>query len=310
LSLGLPPKKIFESNKFIFDKQKIPTLYCYSEHIFQKPPEWSDNVHITGYWKSCIESNYKPPEELSNFLDKHPMSLFVSFGSIPINNPDKFYEIFIKYCKEKKISLIIGKGWSTTNIKSSNNIFVTSEVPYDFLLRYVKLMVHHGGAGTVSSCVHAGIPMLVVPFFGDQFFWGKRIQDLGIGCAISYHDTNEYNISEVLEFLLQEENNEYVQNVIKISKKLNSENGVQNAINLIENSMLTSYIIPTCILDFKLDKCENVACNQKFTIINRRHHCRNCTKCFCYKCTSQQIEIKKYRIKLERVCENCFKELS
>lgn len=308
--LGLPPKKFFESNQFVFNKQKIHTLYCYSEYIFQKPQEWLDHVHVTGYWKSQVEPDYKPSENLLNFLEENPKSIFVSFGSIPINDPDAFYEIFIKYCKEKKNSLIIGKGWSTTNIESSDNIFVTDEVPYDFLLRYVKLMVHHGGAGTVSSCAHTGVPMLVVPFFGDQFFWGKRVQDLGIGCAISHSDANEYNVSEILEFLLQEDNNEYIKNSITISEKLNSENGVQNAINVIENRMLTSYVVPTGLLDFKFDKCSNILCNKPFTIINRKHHCRNCTKCFCNKCSRQQIEIKKYRTKLERVCDLCFKELS
>lgn len=311
--LGLPPKKFFESNQFVFDKQKIPTLYCYSEHIFPKPAEWGDNIYVTGYWKSCIEEDYEPSEELSNFLDQHPKSLFVSFGSIPtehLTNPEEFYGIFIKYCEEKKISLIIGKGWSTTNIKSSKNVFVTGEVPYDFLLRYVNLMVHHGGAGTVSSCAHSGVPMLVVPFFGDQYFWGKQVQDLGIGCAISYNEANEYNVSEVLEFLSQETNNEYVQNTIKLAEKLKNENGVQNTIDIIENRMLTSYVVPTGLPDVNFDKCANGSCQQPFTLLNRRHHCRNCTKCFCNKCTRHQIEIKKYRAKLERVCESCFKELS
>lgn len=309
--LGLPPKKFFESNQFVFDKQKIPTLYCYSEHIFPKPSEWSDNIHVTGYWKSTLETNYKPSEELNDFLIKNEKSLFVSFGSIPIENPDNFYKIFIKYCKEKNIPLIIGKGWSTTNLKSSENVFVTEEVPYDFLLQHVKLMIHHGGAGTVSACTHTGVPMLIIPFFGDQFFWGKQIQDLGVGCAISYNDANEYNIFEVLDFLLEnDDNNEYVKRSIILSEKLNSENGVENAINIIENHMLTSYVVPTGLPDVDFDKCANLICQQPFTILNRRHHCRNCTKCFCNKCTRQQIEIKKYRTKLERVCDVCFKELS
>lgn len=308
--LNLPPKKFFESNQFVFDRQKIPTLYCYSEHIFPKPTEWSENIHITGYWRSQYDENYEPSEELANFLSKYPKSLFVSFGSIPITNPDTFYNIFIKYCNEKKLPLIIGKGWSTTNIKSSPNVIIIDEVPYDFLLKYVSLMVHHGGAGTVASCVSNGVPMLITPFFGDQFFWGKRIQDLGIGCSIAHQEVNEYTVSEILEFLMAEENNQYVANVTRIRDLLLRENGVANAINIIENRMLTSYVLPTGIPDSEFDHCSNPTCNQLFTMINRKHHCRNCTKCFCNKCTRQQIEIKKYRIRLERVCETCFKELS
>jgi sterol 3beta-glucosyltransferase len=309
-TLQLPPKKFFESNQFIFNKQKIPTLYCYSEHIFPKPADWTDNIYVTGYWRSRADPDYEPPEDLANFLERHPKSLFVSFGSIPIKDPDTFYDIFIKYCKDKKIPLIIGKGWSTTSIKSTDDLIVIGEVPYEYLLKYVKLMVHHGGAGTTASCAHEAVPMLIIPFFGDQFLWGKCIQDLGVGCAVSNHDVNSYNISEILEFLLQDDNNEYVSNAIKLAEKLNQENGVKNAIEFIENFMLTSYVVPTGIPDSEFDSCSNTSCQQPFTMINRRHHCRNCMKCFCNRCTRHQIEIKKYRIKLERVCEMCFRELS
>ena len=365
--LDLPPKKYFESNKFIFDKQQTPTLYCYSQHIFSKPDDWKDNIYVTGYWKSNIDESFVPSNELETFLNNHRDPLFVSFGSIPINNSDVFYNIFISYCDERKIPLIIGKGWATTNIKSSSNMIVIDEVPYDYLLNYVKVMVHHGGAGTVSACVHSAIPMLIIPFFGDQFFWGKCVQDLKIGCAISYTEATKFNISEMLDLLLgyktheivvyneiitddletnflyglyaNEENIEnineepledtheetlnpaneeltqntkveFAENIKKLSEKINKENGIQNAIDIIENLMQTSYVVPTGLPDDRFLSCANPQCQRQFTIINRKHHCRNCTKCFCNKCSRHQIGIKKYRIQLERVCENCFKDLS
>jgi sterol 3beta-glucosyltransferase len=46
----------------------------------------------------------------------------------------------------------------------------------------VKAAVHHGGAGTTSASLRAGIPTVVVPFFADQPFWGRRVADeLGVG---------------------------------------------------------------------------------------------------------------------------------
>jgi UDP:flavonoid glycosyltransferase YjiC (YdhE family)/CheY-specific phosphatase CheX len=307
-TLELPPKKFYESNKFIFDNQKIITLYCYSEHIFPKPFEWTSNIHVTGYWKSNIEENYTPSEELSLFLrevSKPP--LFISFGSIPIPNPNEFYNIFIKICEEREIPLIIGRGWSTTNIKSSKTVFVTDEVPYDYLLPHVKLMVHHGGAGTTSACAHNKIPMLIIPFFGDQFFWGKRVQDLGIGCAISYKDVNEYNISEILDLL--ESNEDYKKNVGEIGDKLENESGVQCAINIIEQKMLLAYIPPSGKPDSGYAFCSNKLCGAVFTIMQRKHHCRNCGGCFCDTCTRQSIPIAKYRFDSVKVCEICFKDL-
>ena len=48
--------------------------------------------------------------------------------------------------------------------------------------------VHHGGAGTTAAAVLAGIPSVVVPFFADQFFWGRRVTELGVGATTPARD--------------------------------------------------------------------------------------------------------------------------
>ncbi len=42
-------------------------------------------------------------------------------------------------------------------------------------------MCHHGGAGTTAAGLRAGRPTIIVPFFGDQFFWGNVIDKNGAG---------------------------------------------------------------------------------------------------------------------------------
>jgi sterol 3beta-glucosyltransferase len=44
--------------------------------------------------------------------------------------------------------------------------------------------VHHGGAGTTAAGLRFGLPTLIKPFFGDQFFWVSTIQDIGVGIGI------------------------------------------------------------------------------------------------------------------------------
>jgi sterol 3beta-glucosyltransferase len=48
--------------------------------------------------------------------------------------------------------------------KSMLNTFLPTDLPVDAAL-------HHGGAGTVGASLRAGIPTLIHPWFGDQFFW-------------------------------------------------------------------------------------------------------------------------------------------
>ena len=56
-----------------------------------------------------------------------------------------------------------------------------SEAPHDWLFPRTSAVVHHGGAGTTAAGLRAGRPTVVVPFFGDQPFWGARVHALGAG---------------------------------------------------------------------------------------------------------------------------------
>lgn len=57
----------------------------------------------------------------------------------------------------------------------------TEYVPHDWLYLRVKVAVHHGGAGTTSASLHAGIAAITMPLGIDQFFWGERIYKIGVG---------------------------------------------------------------------------------------------------------------------------------
>jgi sterol 3beta-glucosyltransferase len=54
-------------------------------------------------------------------------------------------------------------------------------MPHDWLFPQVAAVVHHGGAGTTGAALRAGRPMMICPFVGDQFFWGRRVKVLGVG---------------------------------------------------------------------------------------------------------------------------------
>ena len=50
-------------------------------------------------------------------------------------------------------------------------------IPHDWLFdkERVSAVVHHGGAGTTAIGLAKGRPTVVVPFFGDQAFWGTHV---------------------------------------------------------------------------------------------------------------------------------------
>jgi len=80
--------------------------------------------------------------------------------------------------------------------------------------------------------------------------------------------------------------------------------GDQNARTEIQQKMLAALPKPpTWLPDSALDHCQ--ICKTTFTTKNRRHHCRNCGRLVCGKCSPNKKNIPKWDLKSVRVCFMC-----
>ncbi|KAG0715918.1 Lateral signaling target protein 2 [Chionoecetes opilio] len=62
---------------------------------------------------------------------------------------------------------------------------------------------------------------------------------------------------------------------------------------------------PAWVPDQQAPRC--MACGASFTMVRRRHHCRNCGKVFCAQCSQHAVPLPHYGIwKAVRVCNVCF----
>jgi UDP:flavonoid glycosyltransferase YjiC (YdhE family) len=85
-----------------------------------------------------------------------------------------------RWPKGKKI--IIQSGWAGLKIEPARaEVFVVAKVSHDQLFKHASLVIHHGGAGTTASVLHAGVPHIVVPHLGDQLFFAKEMERIGVG---------------------------------------------------------------------------------------------------------------------------------
>ena len=87
------------------------------------------------------------------------------------------------------VRAIVSKGWSSrmsnlsekeSEVEFPPECFLLDKVPHDWLFTRIDAALHHGGAGTTGASLRAGIPTLIRPWFGDQFFWASRVQALGV----------------------------------------------------------------------------------------------------------------------------------
>jgi UDP:flavonoid glycosyltransferase YjiC (YdhE family) len=74
--------------------------------------------------------------------------------------------------------------------------------PFNELFGRASLVVHHGGIGTASYALAAGIPRVVMPMLGDQFDNGNRLVRLGVARMLSPRQTSGAKLARSIDFML------------------------------------------------------------------------------------------------------------
>jgi UDP:flavonoid glycosyltransferase YjiC (YdhE family) len=137
---------------------------------------------VTGFWFLEEPADWKPPQQLLDFLDSGAPPIYIGFGSMSSKNPEETTNLVVSALKETEQRAIVSSGWNgLTNKDLPPSVFMIDSVPFSWLFPKMAAVVHHGGAGTTHHGVRAGVPSIIVPFFADQPFWGNRIKELGIG---------------------------------------------------------------------------------------------------------------------------------
>ncbi|KAG1712256.1 hypothetical protein DVH05_000006 [Phytophthora capsici] len=170
----------------------IPHAFMWSPHLVPKPKDWGKIYDVIGT-VTLEESgpSFTPTPELLTFLDHDDRGpIFVGFGSMVLQDPKGVTKMIVEAAAQAGVRVLIQSSWSDMagDMDVPDSIFFLGSCPHDWLMPRVSAVVHHGGAGTTAAGLLAGKPTFIVPFFGDQPFWGRAVWDAGVGvepCPIS-----------------------------------------------------------------------------------------------------------------------------
>jgi UDP:flavonoid glycosyltransferase YjiC (YdhE family) len=234
--LGLPPAPIMGPFK-TKPLQMTPILYGYSPSVIPQPKDWEERNRVTGYWFVDEDHDWEPPQALEAFLADGPPPVYVGFGSMTSRNPEKTADIVLKALKKTGQRAVIFSGWG--GLRKDDvppSVFMTEDVPHAWLFPRMAAIVHHGGAGTTASGLRSGVPSILVPFFGDQPFWGQRVADLGVGPQpIPYKKLSVDGLAEAIKIAV--ENSEMRDLAASLGSKIQAEDGVTCAVEHIQRSL-------------------------------------------------------------------------
>ncbi|KAK3002614.1 hypothetical protein RJ639_022177 [Escallonia herrerae] len=336
----------------------VPHGYIWSPHLVPKPKDWGPKVDVVGFCFLDLASNYEPPESLLNWLNVGTRPIYIGFGSLPVQEPEKMTQIIVQALEITGQRGIINKGWgglgdlaepkdfiysldniphdwlflqcaavtfsgiasvgfigldgsserfgndsigsasesplemsstsgnangrvSKLKMMKPNSVFVGmriagekrervmdglrtmfpwpaivardpsamaiflllgqgwSSIPvrtWWFSMKLLALLfgmtrlftVHHGGAGTTAAGLKAACPTTIVPFFGDQPFWGERVHARGVGPAPIPVD--EFSLPKLVEAINYMLDPTVKARAVELAKAMENEDGVTGAV--------------------------------------------------------------------------------
>ncbi|KAJ5206556.1 Glycosyl transferase family 28 [Penicillium cf. griseofulvum] len=119
---------------------KVPFTYCWSPALIPKPLDW--------------------PSYIGECLSKERTRINAAI---------------LDAVNAAGVRAIISKGWSNLEGEHTDNVYFIGDCPHGWLFQHVAAVVHHGGAGTTACGLRNARPTIIVPFFGDQPFWGAMV---------------------------------------------------------------------------------------------------------------------------------------
>lgn len=211
----------FPSDKYpsYNEAKKNIALLLINEHFTQGTvrPLLPNTVEVSGLQ---MTDKVEPlPDDIRPFVDGATNGLvFVSFGT-NIRSADLTLEkrtaLLNTFSKLKQRVLWKFEDDTLTNLP--NNVMIKKWLPQNDILAHpnTQVFVSHMGIGGLYEAMYHAVPVLAIPFAGDQFTNGEKARMEGWAEVIQYPDLTQEIFEKKLFLLLQE--NKYKNEVKKIS---------------------------------------------------------------------------------------------
>jgi sterol 3beta-glucosyltransferase len=232
--LALRPQKAWENWALDSPDSATLLLYGFSPAVIPRPPDWGRSQHVTGYWFLEAPERDRPERALLDFLASGLPPVYVGFGSTVDRDQDAVSQMVIDALSQTGQRGIVLAGWSGLGAGNlPHSIYRVEAVSHEWLFPHVAAVIHHGGAGTTAAGLRAGVPNVVVPSFGDQFFWGWRVQELGVGPQpIPRNKLTTTRLAAAIQRAISDETMRT--RAARLGEQIRAEAGVEAAVTLIE----------------------------------------------------------------------------
>jgi sterol 3beta-glucosyltransferase len=223
----LPPRKAVWTG--------LPMIYGVSPSLLPMPADWPANVHLCGQWLAPSPA-WTPQAALEKFLAAGEAPVYIGFGSMTGFDNGRLLDALVTALAGRRA--LFYPGWSFIDPKAlPDNFCAIGDTPHDWLFPRTAAVIHHGGSGTSHSAARAGVPSIVTPFAGDQFFWAERLRRAGVApAAVDGRRPTGEAFARALDFASTDQ----VRNRARVlGETMRAENGVADAVAALERMVAT-----------------------------------------------------------------------
>ena len=179
------------------------------------------------------------PQDIAEWLDsREPRSVvYVSMGSLTALT-DAQAETIVNGATQANFSVVWSLRKTNQHILDhmtydTDNVLISDWVPQLTLLRHLSInsAILHGGLGGIQEALSCGIPIIVIPFFADQYDNAARVQYHHYGERIYQHELTTPLVTQTLRLIDSELYRKSIQKLQRIFKK---DGGVSRVADLVE----------------------------------------------------------------------------
>jgi rhamnosyltransferase subunit B len=165
-------------------------------------PDWPAQVKLTGF-PLYDERGVEPlSPELVAFLQTGTPPIAFTFGSAMTHARPQL-ETSAEACRlMNRRGLLLTRHREQVPANLPDGVRHFDYAPFSELLPTCAALVHHGGIGTTSQALAAGVPQLIMPLAHDQHDNAARVRALGGGMELSPKSYKPKKVAEVLTALL------------------------------------------------------------------------------------------------------------
>ncbi len=222
----------------LFDAKHSPQLVLalFSRVLGEPQKDWPPNTLVAGFcYYDADAGNAALPPHLEKFVAAGASPVVFTLGSAAVLAAGDFYEVSAKAALALGIRAVLLIGTDPRNRPQRelpDSICVAEYAPYSALFSRASLVVHQGGVGTVAQCLHAGKPMLIMPYSHDQPDNARRMKRLQVARVIQKSSYTPRKVAHKLQVMLGKSG--MAKTAEMVAQMLRGEDGVKTACDALE----------------------------------------------------------------------------